>query len=350
VASHGFGLVGPKQVRADGNRLAVGALAGFGDHDLALVVGIGEGRLRLGEIAAGPARENLGRVLRIPAPCEQVVSVVERHEALGVPRSQEDVRGVADADDVVARRVEHEQCPSQPRDVRVEALVRDILQELAPDLEGAAGDRYRGLAGALDLLDPILFQEMTDIRGIGGGSNGRDRGDLRNLGRRRQHGGSPQAVPHEQRRRLMRPAQERRRGYEIVDVRQEVGIRELSFAVAEPGEVEAQHRDASRSECRGDPRGGSQVFPAGEAVRTECRGARSGGRPIEAARERVPLTSGKLNPETFGPHDSHPPSGRRRRLGVSPRQSSDGAHTQASMARAQFTACWTRALLLRSLG
>ncbi len=127
-----------------------------------------------------------------------MVGVVERDEALGVPRGQEDARGVADADDVVPRCVEHEQRPSQSRDVRVESLSLDVLEELALDLEGAAGNRHGGLAAALDLLDPIFFQEMTDLRGIGGGCDGRDRADLGNPGRRGQHGGSPQAVPHQE--------------------------------------------------------------------------------------------------------------------------------------------------------
>ena len=70
---------------------------GFG-HDLGLV-----------EIALGPGRDNIGHIDRVAHPAQQVVGAAERNEALGMLGGAENMRGIVDADQVVGRRMKHQQ-------------------------------------------------------------------------------------------------------------------------------------------------------------------------------------------------------------------------------------------------
>ena len=63
------------------------------------------------------------------------------------------------------------------------------------------------------------------------------------------------------------------RSDEVVEVGREVGVLELSVAVAETGEVEAQHAEAPVRKRARDAGRGREVLGAGEAVREQRGGA-----------------------------------------------------------------------------
>src|SRR5262249_60937161 len=86
---------------------------------------------------------------------------------------------------------------------------------------------------------------------------------------RGQHGGSSKAVTDEELRRLLRLAKKGGCRDEVFDVGREVAVREFAFAAAEPGEVEAQHGDATRGQRPANARGGEPVLGARETVRKE---------------------------------------------------------------------------------
>ena len=73
---------------------------------------------------------------------------------------------------------------------------------------------------------------------------------------------------------------------QIGDVGGELRVGELALARAEPGEIEAQHRDAARRQPFGDALGRQHVLAAGEAVR-EQRVTRPAGRPGDRAARRA---------------------------------------------------------------
>ena len=66
-----------------------------------------------------------------------------------------------------------------------------------------------------------------------------------------------------------RPPQMIGRGDQIVDIRGECGVGEFALAGAEPGEIEAQHRDAVQLEPLGDMPRRPIALAAGEAMREQ---------------------------------------------------------------------------------
>src|SRR5262249_23560738 len=91
---------------------------------------------------------------------------------------------------------------------------------------------------------------------------------------------------------------------QVLHIRGEVRIGEIALASAEPGEVEAQYRDAARRERLGDAFGREIVFPAGEAVCKERKGGRLANRPFEPRGELLALAVGKF--EAFRGHGALP--------------------------------------------
>ena len=106
-------------------------------------------------------------------------------------------------------------------------------------------------AGQRD-LDLVLIVELgnafaeqpDDVRRI---ERRRDRHHGARLGdavRGGEHRGAAEAVADQNRRRHQRRPQMIGGGDQIVDIRRERGVGELALAGAEPGKIEAQHRDA----------------------------------------------------------------------------------------------------------
>jgi len=229
---------------------------------------------------------------RVGAARDQVVGGVERDEALGVARRDEDRRGVVDAHRGVERRVHDQQRQAQLLDPLGLAVGREVVEELLLDAERPAGQLDLGLARGLDLVARAL-EQVGDVAGVGRRADGGDGTQLRHSRGRRQHRGAAQAVADQQGRRGEAPAQGIGRGDQVVDVGTEVGVGELAVAVARPGEVEAQDGDVAVGELTGDAAGGEDVLAAGEAVGEQGEGARRRVGQVQPRRQLVAEGPGK---------------------------------------------------------
>ena len=118
--------------------------------------------------------------------------------------------------------------------------------------------------------------------------------------RGREHRGAAEAVADQDRRRGERLPQMIGGGDQIVDIRGESGVGELAFAGAEPGEIEAQHRDAVQLQTFGDAPRRPVVLAAGEAMREQRDRAHRAVRPVEQRGKLLTLGVGKI--EFFGRH------------------------------------------------
>jgi hypothetical protein len=154
-----------------------------------------------------------------------------------------------------------------------------VFQQLAPDGEAARADLYRGLALAADGLF-LRREQAAHMLGAGRRADGGDGLDRRQPMRRRQDGGAAQAVADQQPGGAPLALQRRCGGQQIVHVRREIGIGEVALAAAQPGEVEAQYRDAALCQRLADAPRPGQVLAAGKAVRKEREG------PVGARAER----------------------------------------------------------------
>ena len=90
-------------------------------------------------------------------------------------------------------------------------------------------------------------------------------------------------------------------GDQIVDIRRERGVGELALAGAEPGEIEAQHRDAVQFQPLGNMPRRPVVLAAGEAMRKQRHRADRAIWPVKQRRERVALGVAEI--EFLGGHD-----------------------------------------------
>ena len=108
---------------------------------------------------------------------------------------------------------------------------------------------------AFDLVHRV-GEHSRDVRGGSGRADRRDCTDLGDLGRGREHGSPAEGVADQQLGCLVLLAQPRCGGDDVVDVRAEVGVRELALAGAETGEVEAQDAEARPGQLGGDARRG----------------------------------------------------------------------------------------------
>ena len=116
---------------------------------------------------------------------------------------------------------------------------------------------------------------------VGGRGDRHHRAGFRHRGRGRQDGGAAETVADEERGRALDPPQVVGGRDQVGDIGGESRIGELAFARAEPGEIEAQHRDAERGQPLRDALGRMDVLAAGEAVGKQRIGAafrRPGGR------------------------------------------------------------------------
>src|SRR6516164_2565098 len=101
-------------------------------------------------------------------------------------------------------------------------------------------------------------------------------------------------------RRALRAPQRIGSSKEIGNIRGECGVGKLALARAEAGEIEAQNRNAERSESLRYAPGRANVLAAGEAMGKQCISARLLGRRIKQGGE--PLARGIGEIETFRRH------------------------------------------------
>lgn len=247
---------------------------------------------RSGQVALAPGGDEVGRVGGVGVPAQQVVGVGQRHETLGMLRVDEDAGGVADRHGVVHRRVQDEQCAVERGDMREDVLFGGVHQELTPDAERPARQLHQRLAVRLDRRH-LVAEQPRHVLHVARRAEG---GDGAHLGHRPggdQHRGAAQAVADQQRWRLAGAAQPVGRRHQVLHVGREVGVGELSLAVAEPGEVEAQHRDPVLHQRARDAGGGEDVLAAGEAVGEQRVRAHRPVRRVQAGGEHAAVRPGK---------------------------------------------------------
>ncbi len=88
----------------------------------------------------------------------------------------------------------------------------------------------------------------------------------RNSLRRLQYGRSAERMTDENGGRLQLALHELGGGDQVVDVRREGGVREVALALAQPGEIEAQHANPRLGQRPADVHHRLVVLRAGEAV------------------------------------------------------------------------------------
>ena len=91
--------------------------------------------------------------------------------------------------------------------------------------------------------------------------------------------------------------------HQVLDVGGERGVGELALRRAEPGEIEAQDRDAERGQLGGNVAGGDDVLRAREAVREQRIGAHRARRQIEPRGELVAEAAGEGDADCAGCHE-----------------------------------------------
>ena len=110
------------------------------------------------EIARGPGGDDVGDIGGIAPFAQQMIRAGQRDKTLGMLGGDEDARGVVDADGVVGRRMHDQQRLVQVGHMRHQAVLGDVVEEFARDVERPAGERDLDLAVLADVLDAILEQ------------------------------------------------------------------------------------------------------------------------------------------------------------------------------------------------
>ena len=132
------------------------------------------------------------------------------------------------------------------------ALGVGVVEELAAHPEGPPRQLHVGLARMFQLGQRVGREEVGDVAGI---ERRADRRYRPHLGDRRcggENGGTAEAVADEQGGRLISVSEHRRSTHEILDVRRERGVGELTAASTETGEIEAQHPEPPIDQAAAD--------------------------------------------------------------------------------------------------
>ncbi len=124
-------------------------------HQAGLDLGFGHD-LRPVEIAFGPGGDHVRHINGVAFLAQQMIGAGERDEAFRMLGRGEDVRSVLDADQIVGRRMEHQQRLAQIAETFVKLLFRHVVEEFACDGERPAGELHFDLALLLDRLDSIF--------------------------------------------------------------------------------------------------------------------------------------------------------------------------------------------------
>ena len=172
-------------------------------------------------------------------------------------------------------------------------MLGDIIEEFALDVERPAGELDLHLAVLADVLDAIP-EQMGDMHGIGGRSDGHDRLGIRNLRGGGKDCRTPEAVPDQERGRAPCFTQMIGGVDEIGDVRRKGRVGKIALAGAEPGKVETQHRDALGGQRGRDAFRGQHVLAAGEAMRKQRVGLHRSIRRIQRGGKLMAAFAGEL--------------------------------------------------------
>src|SRR5215470_7980680 len=197
----------------------------------------------------------------------------ERHKALRMLGSKENVRGVVDANGLIAGRMEYQKCLVQIGDTVVNALLGDIMKKLTLDTERSPGELYFDLALLADLVD-VLLEKTNDMRRIAGRRNSHDRARVRDPMRGGKRGCATKTMSDQDRGRAVRPSQVVGCGDQIIDVGRKMRVSEFAFAHPESGEIEPQNANAACRQPFGNALGCHVIFATRKAVREQCKGNR----------------------------------------------------------------------------
>ena len=184
----------------------------------------------------------------------------------------EDVGRVVNADGIVGRRMHDEQRLMQVGDMRHQAVLGDVVEELALDAEWAAGERNLDFAGLSDVLDPFL-EQARDMGRIGRGGDGDDRLGVRDLRGRGQDRRAAEAVADQDGGGFTGFAEVTGRTNEVGNVGREGRVGEIALAGAKAREIEPQHRDAACCQCCRNSFRRQHILAAGEAMREQRVGS-----------------------------------------------------------------------------
>ena len=187
----------------------------------------------------------------------------------------------------------------QGADTLSQVLLFGILQKAAADLERPAGDRNLDVFLVAD-LSRTLAEQADHVGGIERRGNRRNGTRFRNPMRGGEHRGAAETVADQHGRCGQRLAEMVGGGDQIVDVRGKVGVGELAFAGAEPGEIEAQHGDTVELEAFGDVARRPDALAAGKAMRKQRHRPHRSVRPVEQRGELLAMGVGEI--ELFGGH------------------------------------------------
>ena len=220
--------------------------------------------IQLAQVFGGPRRQQQTHVFGILRTRQQMVRAGERHETLGMQGSGENQSRVADVHRGIGGRVEDQQRFAQCADILLPLLGCQVVQEGLLEMELASRQQHVGLALLLDDLARGT-QQAGYMFWIGGCRYGRYRDAARNPMRGFQHRGAAQRMSHQDPGCLVTLLEKCRRLDQIGNVGAERGVGKYSLALAEAGEIEAQHRDALHAECTADVHGGAHILAAGEA-------------------------------------------------------------------------------------
>ncbi len=124
-------------------------------HEAGLNLGFGHD-LGLLEIAIGPGGDHIGHIDGVTFLAQEMIGAGERDKAFRMLGGGEDVRGILDADQVVGRRMKHQQRFAQIRETFVQLLLGHVVEEFALDAERPAGELHFNLALLFDFADLIF--------------------------------------------------------------------------------------------------------------------------------------------------------------------------------------------------
>jgi len=207
------------------NQVLEFSFTGLADQD---VLGLRKFCGRLGYVPRYPCGDYARGIRGILRSRQQVVGIVERDEALGVPCGKKDARGIVDPDHLVARGMQYKQRPAERADLVVEPPHLGVLDERAPNAERPAGQLDFGLAFGPDPIERTA--ELPEhVRHIGRRADRHDGLRLGNAFGRRQHGGSAERMADEYDGCLVVAPQVVGGADEILDVGGEVGIGEVAL-------------------------------------------------------------------------------------------------------------------------
>jgi hypothetical protein len=177
------------------------SLSGLGDDNPVrrAVVGLAFGRR---EIATCPSGDDIRRIGGITGIAQQVVGGIEGDETLGMFGGHEERRRVVDADDLVARGMQHQKRLAEPCHAVAHGVLRQVVEKLPLDCEAAPGERDLRLSVLPDRLE-IGMKIVNHVIGVRGSTDGGNGNGFGNVGGNGKHRRAAERMADQEARRLV---------------------------------------------------------------------------------------------------------------------------------------------------